>query len=112
MAALHETLDQRYRAPLVERLMPRLILRVGQRDDTERTKRLLAEGLANGLFNTVLPYFAQYHASLTTAASSEVRAALRRAAIANMLAAMASVAYAHGDLAHVFEELETLAESV
>jgi hypothetical protein len=103
-------LDQQYRSKLKVRLVPTFLARVGKKDDTERTRQLLAEGLINGIFNTILPYFARYYTSLKATLSEKERERLRQNALQQMLKDQARIAFAHNDLILVFDELRKLVD--
>ncbi len=105
-----EMLNRNYRSELTARLIPVFLPNVGKQDDTERTKQLLAEGLANGIFNTILSYFARYYTSLKATFSERERELLRKSALRQMLEDKPGIAFAHDDLTLAFNELSTLVE--
>lgn len=98
-------LDKKYRGRLSEHLVPIFLPRVGKQGDSERTKRLLAEGLANGVFNTVLPYFARYFVSLKATLSTKERDLLQQKILREMLTDKSGISFAQDDLALAFTTL-------
>lgn len=103
-------IDRQYRQSLSVRLTPTLLPRMGNDQDTPRTKELLAQGLVNGLFNTILPYFARYYASAKASLSEKEKGLLLESCIREMLAEQVRIPYAHDDLRLAFRELASLAK--